>query len=268
MENLKIKIGTKALLETFITNDVSKSGDSSDRPAIVICPGGAYERVVEREAEVVAIKMLSIGFQAFVLNYNVDHGSFPGALTELAESVRLIRKNAAKWQINPNKIIVSGFSAGGHLAASLGVFWHEDWLEQLLHGRSKEWQPNGLLLAYPVISSGTFGHQNSFINLLGEAITQKDKAKLSLELQVGPNVPKTFIWHTAEDQTVPVENSLLFSQALSKYHIPFELHIFTKGHHGLSLATQESAGRDNDINAEASIWPKLFKNWFQANINQ
>ncbi|MBS7577760.1 MULTISPECIES: alpha/beta hydrolase [unclassified Enterococcus] len=268
MKNLKIKIGKTAVLEAYLINCSSQIDRIAERPAIIICPGGGYERIVEREAEVVAIKMLSLGFQAFVLHYTVELGSYPAALTELAESVRRIRNNAEKWQINPNKIMVAGFSAGGHLAASLGVFWQDAWLARELGGDSRQWQPNGLLLAYPVISSGIFGHQASFINLLGKDLTQNEKKKQSLELQVGPAVPNCFIWHTAADQTVPVENSLLFSQALSQHNIPFALHIFPSGQHGLSLATQESAGQAKDINAQAAVWPQLFEQWFQANINK
>lgn len=267
MENLKINIGKNAVLETFMTSWQSQVAELALRPAIIICPGGAYEFLAEREAEAVAIKMLSLGFQAFVLHYDTTSGSYPAALTELAESVRLIRNRANQWQINPNQIIVAGFSAGGHLAASLGVTWHEAWLEKKLNGSSEQWQPNGLLLAYPVISSGSFGHQNSFINLLGQNFAQIEKEKVSLGLQVNSNVPKTFIWHTANDQTVPVENSLLFSQALSRQHIPFELHIFPEGHHGLSLATKESAEEVSDINAAVAIWIELFAHWFQENIN-
>lgn len=231
------------------------------RPAFIICPGGGYEKVTPREGEPVALQLLARDFQAFVLSYSVAPAPYPTALLELAESVRIVRKNAVKWHVNPNKIFILGFSAGGHLAASLATQW-----DRLLkdHYNLNDIQPNGLVLGYPVITNGTFGHQNSFRNLLGKQINDPLLiTQTSLEKQVTTSVPKTFIWHTAADTAVLVENSLLFVEALRKSRVGVELHVFTAGEHGLSLGTAQSmnTNRHFGIQPEVQIWPDLLATW-------
>ena len=230
----------------------------SQRPAIVICPGGGYAMRSAREAEPVAIKLLSLGFQVFILQYSVAPAVFPTALRELAESVQTIRQFQQAWQIMPDKILVAGFSAGGHLAASLGVYWHEAVLSDFLSGEPEAWQPNGLVLSYPVITAGKFTHEGSLQN-----ITPTNAARVSLEEKVSEQTPPTFLWHTAADQAVPVENSLLFATALSRHQVPFELHVFPRGKHGLSLATRETEGHSGKtIEPAAAQWIDLFAVWF------
>lgn len=253
-------------LTTYVLDNSKEIDLNRRRPAIIICPGGGYEFLSEREAEPIAIKMLSYGFQAFVLNYSVKPNVYPQALEELASAVKLVRENAEKWHVHPDKIIVAGFSAGGHLAASLGVFWQQEFLKERLKDENTKWQPNGLLLSYPVISSGEFGHQGSFEALLSQDY-ENAKETLSLEKKVTKHTPPTFLWHTLEDGLVPMENSLLFSQALRKQGVPFELHLFPNGGHGLGLATQETAAGGNyGIQEEVSVWPELFAKWVQVNF--
>lgn len=137
-------------------------------PAVIICPGGAYRLTTDREAEPIALKLVAEGCQAFVLRYSVNPVCYPVALHQLAKSVAYIRANAAHWNIDTNRIIVAGFSAGGHLAASLGVFWNSEALS--LSGFSSEKiRPNGLLLGYPVITAGKFANRESIDNLLGKS---------------------------------------------------------------------------------------------------
>ena len=178
----------------------------------------------------------------------------------------MIRQNHSQWHVDPEKIIVAGFSAGGHLAASLGVFWQEDFLTETLSGANHEWCPNGLLLSYPVLSSGEFAHEGSFRALLGNRYDEQ-KAQLSLEKQVSRNTSPTFLWHTLEDGLVPAENSLLFAKQLRKFDIPYELHIFPRGGHGLSLGTKETAsGGEHAIEDSVVRWPELFADWVRFNI--
>ena len=220
--------------------DNSTEMPSAPRPAIVICPGGGYWGVSDREAEPIAIRFVNMGFQCFVLYYSVAANTiFPGALLELASSVATVRNHAEDWNIDPNKIIIAGFSAGGHLAASLGAFWDKEFVYSALNLNQTEIRPNGLILGYPVITSGEYAHRESFYNLLGKTY-DKNIELVSLENQVTEKMPPVFMWHTYNDTCVPVENSLLFANSLKKYNIPLELHILPNGPHGLSLAEEET----------------------------
>lgn len=230
------------------------------RPAVVICPGGGYSFVSEREAEPIAAKYLSMGFSCFILNYSVAPARFPTALLEAAYLVSYIRQHAKEYGIDENKIGIVGFSAGGHLAASLSVFWNEDFIAKALNVKNELVKPNGTVLSYPVITSGKFAHTGSFECLLGEKVADsKLMEKLSLENSVNEHTPPTFIWHTYEDGLVPVQNSLLYANALSNYEIPFEMHIYQRGGHGLSLANEIT----NDVMPDCQNWIDMSARWLK-----
>lgn len=216
------------------------------RPAVIICPGGGYSHLSAREDQPPAMAYLAMGFQVFVLHYSLAPNRFPRSLMELALAVDLVRKNSAQFFVDPKKIIVSGFSAGGHLAASLGVYWNQEFVYGPLGLTAEDIRPGGLLLCYPVITGGPFAHRGSVECLMGEGAAENKEAQavFSLEDHVGPHVPPTFLWHTDTDQTVPVENSLLFASALKRHGVSMELHIFPSGRHGLSLANHETEGSD------------------------
>jgi acetyl esterase/lipase len=235
------------------------------RPSIVICPGGAYEETVFRENEPVVLKFLSLGYNVFILKYSVLFAKFPTSLLQLSAAVAFIRRRAKEYNADINRIAVCGFSAGGHLAGSLGVFWSEPFITQTLQLEAGLNQPNGLILCYPVITSGEYAHVKSFDRLLGSNASNKLRESVSLEKQVNSKVPPTFLWHTFEDQIVPVENSLLFAGALRKNHIPFELHIFPSGRHGMSLCTHET-GTGDYINLHCANWVALCDEWMKSNI--
>jgi dienelactone hydrolase len=183
---------------------------------------------------------------------------------EFKKAMWIIRENADKWNLDPEKIAVCGFSAGGHLAASLGVFWNELYISEAIGMPEGINKPNGLILGYPVITSGKYAHRGSFSNLLGRDATAEQKEGMSLELHVKNQVPPTFLWHTFHDLAVPVENSLLFAQALRQSGIPFELHIFPDGPHGLSLCDEETAVNNPDlINPHAANWMPLCIEWLK-----
>ncbi len=257
---------SQASLTTYVIENSPEMEPDRVRPAVIICPGGGYEMLSDREAEPIAIKMMSFGFQAFVLHYSIKPAVYPLALKELAAAVRLVRTNHDTWHVDPEKIIVAGFSAGGHLAANLGVSWQQPFLAEALQGANEEWRPNGLLLSYPVLSSGELGHQDSFRLLLADRY-ETEKAVLSLETLVNEQTPPTFLWHTLEDGLVLAENSLLFAEQLRKFNIPYELHIFPRGGHGLSLGTPETANSDqHGIEASVVRWPELFADWVKWNF--
>ena len=236
------------------------------RPAMIICPGGGYGFVSALESAPIAKKFNSLGFQAFVLNYHVAPFEYPTALCELAAAVRKVRENATEWGIDPERIAVSGFSAGGHLAASLCTGYQKEWLLGALNTTAEEIMPNACVLCYPVITSGEFAHQGSFENLLG-IHSDADRAKkykqdllelVSLEKYVTNDTPPTFVWHTYEDASVPIENSLLYVASLCNAGVLAEFHMFPFGRHGLSLATEETAlGDPTGIQEECAVWPEM-----------
>lgn len=243
-----------------------REGDvKKKRPAVVICPGGGYSHLSQREGEPVAMQYLSMGYHAFVLRYRVAPARFPEALWELALLVSQIREHSEEWEVDPERIMVSGFSAGGHLAGSLGTFWNREFVYGPL-GRGKEdIRPDGMILAYPVVTSGPYCHKASFENLLGEESNHKEKRELvSLELQVNSFTPKTFLWHTASDGTVPVQNSLLLADALVRNNVSLEFHLFPSGPHGLALATEDTCGgRPELVELCCQPWIALAGEWLK-----
>lgn len=233
------------------------------RPIIVLCPGGGYEMTSDREAEAFAMKFLAMGYHVAILRYSVSPSVYPTALMELAQSVRYLRDNADKYHIDVDKVIVQGSSAGGHLAASLGVFWDKPLLSDALQCSSDDIKPNGMILCYPVISSGEYAHRSSFIKLLGDKYDELVD-DMSLENQVTTATPKTFIWHTFPDDSVPVQNSLLFVEALLKHQIPTEFHMYPVGGHGLGLANQLTATPEGyGIQEECQSWMPLVEAWLR-----
>lgn len=239
-QRIEIRDGQNtATLTTYILDNTPEIDKDRKRPVVIICPGGGYGFVSEREAEPIALQFTGMGIHACILRYSVYPAKFPTALTQLAKAVACVREHAGEWNIDGNKIVISGFSAGGHLAASLGTLWHEKFLEDIMKMPKDNYRPNGMLLCYPVITSGEFAHRGSFEALLQDRYDEL-LDKLSLEKQVTEFTPPAFLWHTFADDAVPVENSLFMAQALNEKKIPFELHIYPKGKHGLSLANEET----------------------------
>jgi len=244
-------------LETYILSGQKK------RAAVLICPGGGYTHTSPREAEPVAMQFTARGYHAFILYYSVAPNRHPQPLLDVSRAMCIIRKNSDNWNIDGNKIAVCGFSAGGHLAASLGVHYDKPWLETegIIIGENK---PNAMILAYPVITMKEFTHKGSRDNLLGQSADEVLINEMSLETQVSEKTPPAFIWHTAEDKAVPVENSLMFASALHKYKIPFELHIYPYGSHGLSLANKETDSGNLGEYPHVSGWIKLCVEWLDG----
>lgn len=229
------------LVEAYLQEQVM---ESRPLPAIVICPGGGYGMVSDREASPVAKEYLAAGYHAFVLTYSTgaDAAGFR-PLSQLADTICHIRKQAAEWHVDPEKIAVCGFSAGGHLAASSGtLFSHPKFLSAW--NRQENMRPNAMILCYPVILANEYAHQYSIENVSGAQKNDELYRFFGLDQHVSEATPPTFLWHTASDAGVPAENSLAFAAALSQAKVPYELHIFPKGRHGMSVCTQEVATPD------------------------
>lgn len=234
------------------------------RPAVVICPGGGYEYCSVREAEPVALRFAAYGIPAFVLRYSCVNKMFPTALLEAARAMEYVRENASELGVDPDKIMICGFSAGAHLAASLAVHWKKPFITDALGGESSLYKPNGAVLCYPVITSGEKRHDGSIVNIVGSDYPPDKTELVSLEKQVTEDVPPVFLWHTADDGCVPVENTLLFAAALAEKKIPFACHIFESGVHGLSLCDDCTAGYEGHINPDCARWFPMAVDWIKA----
>lgn len=227
------------------------------RPCVIICPGGGYEYCSDREKDPPALALLAMGYQTFILDYAVEEraaGLLP--LLQLSQAVMTVREHAQEWRVRTDAVAVMGFSAGGHLAGSLGTMWNSPELTVLQDTGNGKNRPNAMVLCYPVITAGEFAHRASFDRLTGHG-SQAEQDRLSLETRVTEETPPAFLWHTADDAGVPVENTLLMVSAMRRLHIPFECHIFTSGVHGLSMANQE-VGTEN---AACAPWFPLCVQW-------
>lgn len=230
------------------------------RPCLVVCPGGGYAMCSQRESEPIALPFLSEGFNAFVITYSVAPHRFPTQLREVAALMELIYENADNWNCDTSKIAIIGFSAGGHLAAHYTNAYDCSEVREVF----PESKPvNASLLCYPVITADSrYAHMGSFYNLLGkQEITAEDAEKYSCDRLVRENTPPAFLWHTAQDNAVPVMNSLLYASALDKYKIPFEMHIYPFGGHGLSTADYLTNNFTSEGTDHVTAWIPCAKKW-------
>ncbi len=227
---------------SYLVMDYPYDGDGENawrRPAVIVVPGGGYGCVSKREGEPIAAAFLAKGFQTFILGYLCapDGVRYPEQLMELSAAVDYVKKHADELHVNPNEIFVVGFSAGGHLAANLAVE-HQNVSQKV--GVALDCKPTAIGLGYPVISS-THGHFGSYDNLLNgytEEAKQELLKTLNLNEAVSEHTPPAFIWTTAEDAVVPPDNAMRYALALDKLQIPYELHVYPHGIHGLSTGNQ------------------------------
>ena len=207
------------------------------RPAVLVIPGGAYMMLSDREGEPVALSFMDKGYSAFLLKYTTN-SAYPTPLIEACMAMVYIRENADKYGIDPKSVAAIGFSAGGHLAGMLATMSEEQEVKGALGDRCCLAKPNAVILSYPVITmEDKFTHVDTRRIISGGEAVPYDI--LSIEKRITSESVPAFIWHTMEDNCVPVENSLYLASAYKKAGVPFALHIFEKGFHGLSLCNEE-----------------------------
>jgi acetyl esterase/lipase len=226
--------------------------------AVIICPGGGYGILsLVQEGVKVAEKLNEIGVAAFVLKYRLPSDLIMvdktmGPLQDALQAMYLVRKNASLWGINPAKIGIMGFSAGGHLAASVSVHYND---LKVQNQEQISLRPDFSILIYPVISFGTVTHAGSVKNLLGENPTAAQRSYFSSQNYVNGQTPPAFLVHANNDASVPVKNSILYNEALTKFKVPAEMHIYPAGGHGFGL--QNKTTKDD--------WFERLKNWMESN---
>lgn len=266
-ESIKVSGSADYANVTWYLLDYSEEILIDKRPMVVICPGGGYAFTSDREAEMFAMQWLSFGYHAAVIRYSVSpEARYPVALTEVADVILQIKAKADEWRVDTDKIILHGSSAGGHLVCNYAVAWNTPFLKNLMGVNGEELKIAGVVLNYPVISSGPFAHDASFENLLGDKYDEMKDA-LSLEKCVNADMPPAFIWTTNEDGLVPAENSLMLALEMRKLGLQVELHMYTKGAHGLGLAdlrTIDSQG--GALEPECTTWFNLARIWMETVI--
>lgn len=239
------------------------SAEKATGAAIVVCPGGGYARLAPHEGHDVAVWLNSIGVTAVVLKYRLaPKYAHPSMMLDVLRAIRTVRAKAAEWKVDPNRVGVMGFSAGGHLASTAATHFDggnpssSDPIEKMGS------RPDLAILCYPVVTmTEPSAHMGSRRNLIGKEPSQEMIDLMSNEKQVTDKTPPTFMFHTVDDAGVPVENSLMFAAALRKAKVPYELHAYETGRHGVGLAPNMPA---------LSTWPKLLENWLRSRgfVNQ
>lgn len=237
------------------------------RPMMLVIPGGGYGVCSQREAEPIARAYMAHGYNAAVLYYSLKENAVnKNPLEDAVRAMTILRRHAQEWNTDPEKIAAIGFSAGGHLCAWLGTMWDDQEVcARVGLNYPDESRPNALILCYPVITGCKETHKGSFHRILGTTTpTQEQIEMYSLEQHVKDTTPPTFLWHTATDGTVPVGNSLYMAEALVAHKVPFELHIFPEGPHGMSLANDEVVGTANPY---VMRWMDMSVKWLNKTFN-
>lgn len=245
---------TEPTLTVFLPEKEKATGT-----AVLICPGGGYGVLAfDHEGYQIARWLNENGIAGIILKYRLPNDLIMkdksvGPLQDAQEGIRYIRRKAAEWNINPDKIGVIGFSAGGHLASTISTHY----AEKVYENDATSARPDFSLLIYPVISfDASFTHMGSRNNLIGKEAGDEAVKRFSNELQINEKTPPAFLVHSADDKTVPVKNSMVYFDALNKFNIPTEMHIYQKGGHGYGL----SVGRGTQAS-----WPALCISWLKAN---
>lgn len=281
-------------LTTYLPDDSPVLLAGKPRPAVIICPGGAYQFCADSEAEPAALQFVAMGYHAFVLRYSTynmimgcppdadapvcEKTLYPAAALDLGKAVLTIRENAEMWGVDTARIAVCGFSAGGHNCAMYATGWHLPELYEKLGCTPEALRPAAAILCY-----GALDFEEMFdytpderleamnrgmnLTLLGERLPDKARLRaISPTNRVTENTPPCFLWATAEDQMVPVSGTLRMAMALAEKKVPFELHVFEKGRHALSTASPLSAGHAADVDPDVSKWVPLAEAWLRRHM--
>ncbi len=279
--NLNEKHHTK--ITAYLHESYRVYGKRERHPAVLICPGGGFFSLSEREGEPVAAAFLNQGFQAFVLHYQIGNPEnkvtniLKDALADCARAVRLIKEQADELDIDPERILMLGFSAGAYLTAMYGSRWKEAWLIEKAGATAQQLKIGAAALCYPLCDYERMSCYEeecppetrelllkANLCLCGEEIPlEETRKKYSPVNYVGKDTVPTFLWHTSEDEVIPAVNSLSYAITLSEQQVPYELHIFDGGVHGMSLALPHTAAKKEEIDGHCAAWFELLMKWLK-----
>ena len=277
-------------LTTYVLDDSTALLNGKKRPAVIVCPGGAYLYCSDREAEPVALRYAAMGYHAFVLRYSTYSGEaeydfsnpdlsvnpnsiHPAPMRDIGKAFLTIREHADEWLVDMDKVAICGFSAGAHNCAMYSVYWDKPIIYEFFDEKPSQFKPALAIIAYGIGDYHITGKskpeptdnklsQAASIAFLGTTSpTPEQLDELSPAMHFSKNTPPTFLWATAADALVPPENTAMMAAALSKAGVPFEAHIFEEGQHGLSLADQTTANAAWQIDGNAAKWVTLVEAW-------
>ena len=286
-------------LTSYLIADSTELMNGKKRPAVLVCPGGAYLNCSDREAEPVALRFAAMGYHAFVLRYSTyfegksgfpqfgqeippkQHCVHPAPMRDIGKAFLTLHKHADEWLLDTDRIAICGFSAGAHNCAMYSVYWHAPVITEFFGQPAEIFRPAATILAYTLsdyilladaatgdldpIARGRFN-----LSVLAFTGTTQPTRELLEEIsparQVNEKTPPMFLWATAGDSLVPVAHSTIMATALAHQNIPFEIHVFEEGMHGLSLADQASSGSLSETNADAAKWIGLAEAWLHKRL--
>lgn len=255
--------GCDPTVEVILPYNMTEMGrQDRKRPCLLVCPGGAYAAVSQRESEPIGLHFLPEGYNVFLLTYSVAPNRFPTQLREVAAVMELIHRNADNWNCDTDRVAIIGFSAGGHLSAHYSTSYNCPEVREVFPNSHPV---QASILCYPVITADPkYAHVGSIINLSGhDPLTAEDLEKYACEKLVSGQTPPAFLWHTAADNGVPVMNSLLYAGALAAHNIPCELHVYPFGGHGLATVDEHTNNGLDEKTAHAADWLPAVKKWLK-----
>lgn len=277
-------------LTTYIQDDADKML-KSPRPAVLICPGGGYLKCATQEGEPVALRFAAMGYQTFILRYSTYFGGmnpqqladcaeqilpikntiYPNSMLEVGMAMKLIYEHAQEWHVDIKRIALCGFSAGAHNVAMYAAKWQEPWIGKHIQIENEKIKPAAVILGY-IAGDYFFNTEEphhilqtySNMAMFGKTKLEKeDVEKVQPSKYITGDMPPAFLWATYEDTVVSVKNTIAMAEKLAEQKIPFELHIFEKGDHGLSLGMQESAKKKEQIRRDVSMWVPMAEIWLE-----
>ncbi len=282
-------------LTTYLLDDSGEMLNGKSRPAILVCPGGAYAFCSDREAEPIAIRYAAMGYHAFVLRYSVynkgkmvnplgdlkvdEDSLYPNAMCDVGAAMLYIRDHSKEWLVDPDRIVLTGFSAGAHNSAMYCTHWDSDILQERFHRPAEDFRPAGAVLGYGYYDWSDFRKQevtDPFAKAMNEAIdfsyfgtrnpSEEQFAQGSPALHVSKNTPPMFLWTTCGDNTLPSQQTMIMGAALARAGVPYEVHTFEVGDHGLANADQSSASSLEQVNDDVAQWMPLANKWLRRHV--
>ena len=233
------------------------------RPALISCPGGAWTHLAPHEGESVALTFVKEGFASFVLSYSVGEDSaFPNPLIEISWAIKTVRELAEEWHIDPNQIVLAGFSAGASVCAMSATQWMNPLIQEVLGGDANDFKPNAVILAYGCNDLSTIFDNPDEDLVIPEPgrISAERTPQLDVINYVTEETSPIFFYHCRYDEYVPVKNTWLLAEKMDAFKLPFEMHIFNSGHHGMSVNNKLTLGREK-IDPSVTQWVPLCVTW-------